>query len=131
MLLRPAFGTLDVQFTTTNPQLSVCDGIADVHVLPECNRDEPMNALRCLVASFRLVWREKPRAIITTGALPGLFCVIAGRLMGASTIWVDSIANSDEPSLSGRLARPFASLWLTQWPHLADGAAMQYRGALL
>jgi hypothetical protein len=51
-------------------------------------------------------------------------------MVGARTIWLDSIANSDRPSLSGTFARPFASLWLTQWKHLADGA-LRYEGALL
>ncbi|MFD2579007.1 hypothetical protein ACFSTD_11175 [Novosphingobium colocasiae] len=35
------------------------------------------------------------------------------------------------PSLSGRIALPFASLWLTQWPHLAKGRKRKYCGALL
>ncbi|GMM61912.1 MAG TPA: hypothetical protein EYH41_15395 [Novosphingobium capsulatum] len=131
MLLRSAFDGRDVVYATTNSQLSVRDGISHVEVLPDCNRDQVMNSLHCLWASLRLVWRLRPRVVVTTGALPGLFCLIAARLLGARTVWVDSIANSDEPSLSGRVARPFTSLWLTQWPHLADGKAMLYRGALL
>jgi hypothetical protein len=123
MLLRSAFDGRDVVYATTNSQLSVRDGISHVEVLPDCNRDQVMNSLHCLWASLRLVWRLRPR-VGDDGALPGLFCLIAARLLGARTVWVDSIANSDEPSLSGRVARPFTSLWLTQWPHLADGKAM-------
>lgn len=131
MLLRPAFENFDVTYVTTNPLLPARDGIADVQVLPDCNRDQPLQSLHCLLASLRLIWRTRPRVLLTTGALPGLFCLIFARLAGARTVWVDSIANWDEPSLSGRLAKPFASLWLTQWPHLANNRTMLYRGALL
>ncbi|GIW73864.1 MAG: hypothetical protein KatS3mg103_0386 [Phycisphaerales bacterium] len=41
--------------------------------------------------------------------------------MGARTVWVDSIANVEEMSMTGRLVGPYATLWLTQWPHLAQG----------
>ncbi|MBN1256111.1 MAG: UDP-N-acetylglucosamine--LPS N-acetylglucosamine transferase, partial [Planctomycetes bacterium] len=42
----------------------------------------------------------------------------AKKLIGAKTIWVDSIANGGELSLSGKLAEKYADLWLTQWEHL-------------
>lgn len=131
MLLRSAFAGRSVIYATTNPQFSVRDNIHDLAVLPDCNRDQVRKSLRCMWASLQLVLRLRPRVVVTTGALPGLFCLIAGRLLGAQTVWVDSIANSDAPSLSGRVARPFTSLWLTQWEHLAKGSRVLYRGALL
>lgn len=130
MLLRPALVSFDPIFAATDAELSKRDGIVRFHVLPDSNRDEPSRAFRCLLASIRLVWRVQPAVLITTGALPGLFCLIAARIAGARTIWIDSIANSDQPSLSGRCARPFAHEWFTQWAHLAT-AKQRYDGALL
>lgn len=131
MLLRSAFTGRSVVYATTNPQLSMRDNIVDLVVLPDCNRDQVRKSLRCMWASLQLVLQLRPKVVVTTGALPGLFCLIAGRVIGARTVWVDSIANSDAPSLSGRVARPFTSLWLTQWEHLAGGRHVLYRGALL
>jgi UDP-N-acetylglucosamine:LPS N-acetylglucosamine transferase len=130
MLLRPALNLFNPVFATTDAELAQRDGVVRFHVLPDSNRDEPLHAVACLAASVRLVWRVRPKIVVTTGALPGLFCLIAARLLGAHTIWIDSIANSDKPSLSGRCARPFATHWYTQWPHLAN-AAQRYDGALL
>ncbi|SFG20289.1 Oligosaccharide biosynthesis protein Alg14 like [Novosphingobium sp. CF614] len=130
MLLCPAFADVDPVFATTDPELAERDGIKRFHVLPDANRDEPRRAAVCFAASLRLVLRVQPKMLITTGALPGLFCLIAARFMGARTVWVDSIANSDQPSLSGRVARLFAHEWFTQWAHLA-GAGRRYDGALL
>ncbi len=130
MLLRPAIDPETAVFATTNRELAVRERLRRFHVLPDSNRDAPMRAVRCLIASAKLVWRVRPDLVITTGALPGLFCLIFGRMLGARTVWIDSVANSDHPSLSGRCARPFATRWYTQWEHLA-GAHCRYDGALL
>jgi len=54
-----------------------------------------------------------------------------GYFFGARTIWIDSIANTERMSLSGRLSRPFAQLWLTQWPEVSDRTGATYVGAVL
>jgi len=68
---------------------------------------------------------------VTTGAAPGYLAIRLGRLMGAKTIWVDSVANAEELSMSGRLAGRHAGLWLTQWAHLAGRPGPEYRGSVL
>ena len=54
-----------------------------------------------------------------------------GRLMGARTIWLDSIANVEELSMSGRRIGHYVDLWLTQWPHLAQPEGPHYMGSVL
>ena len=73
----------------------------------------------------------RPDVVISTGAAPGYFALRLGKLFGARTIWVDSIANAEEMSLSGRLAQRYADLWLTQWPEVAKRDGARYEGRLL
>jgi len=90
---------------------------------------------------FRLVWqmlkimaifiRIRPDAVVSTGAAPGYFAVRIGRLTGASTVWVDSIANAEILSLSGQKAGAHANVWLTQWPHLASPGGPIYKGSVI
>jgi len=68
---------------------------------------------------LRIVRKEKPDAIITTGAAPGLMCLLAGKILGKKTIWIDSIANVQHLSASGRIAAKFATRVYTQWKDLA------------
>ena len=75
--------------------------------------------------------RVRPDAVITTGAAPGYFALRLGRLFGARTIWIDSMANAEELSLSGQKARRHADLWLTQWEHLAKPDGPQFLGSVL
>ena len=102
--------------------------------VPDANRWQKLRLVRQLLAVAWLVLRTWPHGLVTTGAAPGYFAIRIGKLIGARTIWVDSIANSEELSLSGKQAGPHADLWLTQWEHLAvpEGEKGPYnRGAVL
>jgi UDP-N-acetylglucosamine:LPS N-acetylglucosamine transferase len=101
------------------------------YVVPDANR---WNRLGLLALATRMAWimhREKPDIVISTGAAPGYFAILFGHFLGARTIWVDSLANVERLSLSGRLAGGHADLWLTQWPHLARTGGPFYRGAVI
>ena len=69
--------------------------------------------------------------IVSTGAAPGYIAIRLGKLFGARSVWVDSIANPEQLSMSGAMAGRYADLWLTQWPHLAKRDGPYYRGAVL
>lgn len=75
--------------------------------------------------------RVRPHVIVTTGAAPGYFALMFGRRIRAKTVWIDSIANVEELSLSGQMAGRYADLWLTQWPHLARDGGPTYAGAVM
>ena len=64
--------------------------------------------------------RVRPDVIISTGASLGFFAFKAGQLMGSKTIWVDSIANVEQISLTGKKVKNCSDVWLTQWEHLAS-----------
>lgn len=78
-----------------------------------------------------IILHERPEVIVSTGALPGFFALRIGKVFGARTVWVDSIANVDELSRSGEKIGKHADLWLTQWPDLAREDGPRYKGAVL
>lgn len=130
--LRPAFAGCDVVFATVKEgyRSDVGPGV-EFRIIPDANRWNKLGLLRVLFGIFKLLWRERPDVVISTGAAPGYFAIRLGNLFGARTIWVDSIANGEELSLSGQKAGPHASLWLTQWAHLAKPNGPHYRGSVL
>jgi UDP-N-acetylglucosamine:LPS N-acetylglucosamine transferase len=92
------------------------------------------NKVGLIQMAIRLAWivaRERPSVIISTGAAPGYFALMLGRWFGAKTIWIDSMANIEEISLSGSRVGRYADLWLTQWPHLARPEGPHYGGSVL
>lgn len=127
----PAFEGQEIVLVTVS-ELYRAD--ADGHRLLLVNDATRWNRLGSLELALRMLWlvlRERPDVVFTTGAAPGCFALIFGRLLGAKTIWLDSIANIERMSMSGRLVRRFAQLWLTQWPHLAGDDGPEYAGAVL
>jgi UDP-N-acetylglucosamine:LPS N-acetylglucosamine transferase len=92
------------------------------------------NKLGLIGLALRLAWiigKERPSVVVSTGAAPGYFAVLLGRWFGAKTIWIDSMANIEDLSMSGARAGRFADLWLTQWPHLAKAEGPYYGGSVL
>jgi len=131
MLLSPAFAGCDIVFASTSARFVDPALCPNFRVLSDTNRSSPLLALKCLAQSVRLVFTERPDVIVSTGALPGLLCIVAGTMTGARTIWIDSLANSEKPSMCGKVARHFVSRWYTQWEHIARPGTHEYEGALL
>ena len=131
MLLSAAFENVEPHFAST---LEVLDEGYDVElsgVVKDCNKDKPLEFILSVWSALKLVRKIRPNIVLSTGAGPGLITIFWGRLYGAQTIWIDSIANSEKLSLSGRLSLFFAHQTLTQWEHLESKAGAQYRGAVL
>lgn len=109
---------------------ALAGGDAVYHRLRDATRWSRWGLLVLTAQMARLLWRERPRVIVTTGAAPGLVAMALGRCLGAHTVWIDSLANVDALSGSGRWARWWACEWLTQWPHLARPGGPHFRGAV-
>jgi UDP-N-acetylglucosamine:LPS N-acetylglucosamine transferase len=118
-------------YATTIEGMAERAGLSDVAIVTDFNRKQPLRALICFFEAFRLVLRVKPHVVLSTGAAPGFFVLLIGKLSGAKTIWIDSAANAERLSMSGRLAGAFADLWLTQWEHLSTPSGPHYVGAVL
>ena len=95
-----------------------------VYVVGECNRNSSFQIIRVFFRCTRIIFKERPDVIVSTGAAPGFLACLLGKLIGTKVVWVDSIANVERLSLSGRLVRLIADLCLVQWPDLAE----RYRG---
>ncbi|HWM83304.1 MAG TPA: UDP-N-acetylglucosamine--LPS N-acetylglucosamine transferase [Pseudolabrys sp.] len=129
--LLPAFEGCDVAFATVDEGYRAQVPGHRFYTLNDATR---WSTIGLLTVSLRLAWiilRERPQVVVSTGAAPGYFAVRLGHMLGAKTIWIDSMANVDCLSLSGQKIRGYADLWLTQWAHLAVPEGPQYAGSVL
>lgn len=131
MRLRPAFDGCEVIYAVSRTRSEPTVLPERVHQVPCCNRRQPAAIFRCLISIILLVVRLRPDIIITTGAAPGVLAALIGRMCGARIAWIDSIANAEELSLSGKLAGWISGLWLTQWPHLQQPNGPHHAGSVL
>ena len=130
--LSEAFADSDTLYVTTVAGETAPSGDRPVATISDGSRNEPWRLLVAAMQLAVLMHRFRPDAVITTGAAPGYVALRLAKLRGCRTVWLDSIANAEEISMSARLARPHADLWLTQWKELADKTpGLQYWGRVL
>ena len=102
------------------------------YVIGECNRLHPFKTVIIFFRSLKIVYKERPDVVITTGSLPLALVCLSAKLFGAKVVWIDSIANVDKLSMSGAMVRYFADLFITQWPELTKKYKnTEYAGTLL
>lgn len=129
--LLPAFENHRLHLATTVKGLEYKLIGIPVHTIRDASRSDPIGLAIMLAQLFWLLLHLRPDIVITTGAAPGVASIFIGKFLGARTVWLDSIANADEMSLSGRIVARRADLWLTQWPDLARDEGPHFRGAVL
>jgi len=118
--------------STANMVAKKLNRYGPTHVVGECNREHLLRVFLVLFRCVRVIIHERPNVIISTGAAVGCIMCFLGKLLGAKVVWVDSITNVEWISLSGRMVRHIADLFLVQWPELAEQYSnVEYSGAAI
>ena len=73
-----------------------------------------------LIRNFGLAWkvlrRERPDVIISTGAAVAFPFFLLGRLMGVKTVFIEVYDRIDSRTMTGWLVRPLTTRFCVQWP---------------
>lgn len=128
--MRNAFSGADVVWMSTQSDYAK-DVDEKLHVVQDANLWNKMALAKMFLQVAWLMVKIRPDVVVTTGAAPGFAAIVFGRLLGARTVWIDSIANSETLSTSGAKVGRWAHVWLTQWEHLAKPDGPHYWGAVL
>lgn len=129
--LAPAFAGAEVHYATTDPTAAGQAGASRVHVFPDANKDTPLRLVLCVLRLAWIVLLVRPDVVVSTGAAGGFLAIRIARLIGARTMFIDSIANARELSISARLALGVADRVLSQWPRVAELTGTEYCGAVI
>lgn len=129
--LRPAIEKYNVTYVTVSNSYKQDLSDEKFYTISDATRWNKVKLVLMALQILRLLLRIRPDVILSTGAAPGYFALRLGKMLGARTIWIDSIANVEEMSLSGRMVKPYADLWLTQWEHLSKNDGPKFSGSVL
>jgi UDP-N-acetylglucosamine:LPS N-acetylglucosamine transferase len=129
--LRPAFAGFDVAFVSMYDSYAETVAPARYYTVSDASRLDLAKFVPVFAKALMVMIKERPRVIVTTGSMPMLAFILLGRLTGAKTLWVDSIANSERMSSSGRMARKLAHRTLSQWPKVAAAEGVECWGAVI
>jgi UDP-N-acetylglucosamine:LPS N-acetylglucosamine transferase len=129
--VRPAFDDMHQVFASTDPDLGSQVPGHDFYSVLDASAWHKFRLFLQAIQVLLILLRVRPALVISTGASSGFFAVLFASKLGIKTIWLDSIANSEELSLSGRRAGKYADLWLTQWEHLSEPGGPDYAGSVV
>lgn len=117
--LSDSWQSFETFFVTTVPVVqNDLKNSGNVYVVGECNRQHFFRAIVVLLRCIKIIAKERPDVVISTGAAAGCMICFLAKSLGAKIIWIDSITNVERISLSGRMVRFIADLFLVQWPEL-------------
>jgi UDP-N-acetylglucosamine:LPS N-acetylglucosamine transferase len=129
--LRPAFAGAAVHYATVDRAQRGDVAGCGFHTFRDANRDRKLFLLIQIIQLAWIILRVRPHVIVSTGASCGYVAIRLGRMLRCRTLFIDSVANAAQLSLSGQLASRHADLMLTQWPHLAGDDGPRYAGSVI
>ena len=73
----------------------------------------------CLKTVY-LYFRIRPKVIVTTGThTVGPMCIL-GKIFGSKIIYIETFANRNKKTATGRLIYPIADLFIVQWEEMLE-----------
>jgi UDP-N-acetylglucosamine:LPS N-acetylglucosamine transferase len=129
--LRPAFQGYEVVYVSMfeNYQSSISG--SPLYIVPDASRFHLRPFLEIAWRAAKIIAKERPGAVISTGSAPMLLFILFGRLTGAKTLWIDSLAQSERLSTSGRIALKISHFTCSQWQKVAEREGALYWGCCL
>lgn len=73
------------------------------------------NLIRNTVVVWKVLHKEKPDLIISSGAAVSVPFFYLGKLFGSKLIYIEVFDRIDKPTLSGRLVYPIVDKFIVQW----------------
>lgn len=108
---------------TEQGSFSELDFCERVYYVRQINRSEKgflKHFFKLAMESWRILKAENPDCIISTGALATFPICVIGKWKKKKIIYIESFARVDGCSLTGKLMKRVADLYIVQWKELLD-----------
>ena len=76
------------------------------------------NLIRNTFLAWKVLRKEKPDVIISSGAAVAVPFFYLGKLFGAKTVYLEVYDRIDGPTLPGKLVHPITDLFVVQWEEM-------------
>ena len=68
--------------------------------------------------ALRILPKEKPDLILSSGAAPAIPFFWIGKLMGAKTVYIEVFDRIDAATIAGKLCYPVTDLFIVEWEEM-------------
>lgn len=76
------------------------------------------NLIRNTFLAWKVLRKERPDLILSSGAAVAVPFFYLGKLFGAKTIYIEVFDRIDKPTLTGRLVYPVSDEFIVQWEEM-------------
>ena len=76
------------------------------------------NTIKNTILAFKILRKEKPDLIISSGAAVAVPFFWLGKLFCAKTVYIEIFDRIDKPTLTGKLVYPVTDKFIVQWEEL-------------
>lgn len=76
------------------------------------------NLIKNTFLAIKVLRKEKPDLIISSGAAIAVPFFYIGKLMGAKTIYIEVFDRIDKPTMTGKLVYPVTDKFIVQWDEM-------------
>jgi UDP-N-acetylglucosamine:LPS N-acetylglucosamine transferase len=73
------------------------------------------NLIKNTFLAIKVLIKEKPDLIISTGAAPAIPFFYIGKLLGAKVVYIEVYDRIDKPTITGKIVHPISDLFILQW----------------
>ncbi|MER2129839.1 PssD/Cps14F family polysaccharide biosynthesis glycosyltransferase [Leuconostoc lactis] len=77
-----------------------------------------VNTLKNTFLAYKILRKEKPDVIISSGAAVAVPFFWIGKFLGAKTVYIEIFDRVDKPTLTGKLVYPVTDKFFIQWEEL-------------
>ena len=68
--------------------------------------------------AIRILRKERPDLIISSGAAPAIPFFWIGKMLGAKTIYIEVFDRIDKPTISGKICYPVTDKFIVEWEEM-------------
>lgn len=129
--MRHAFSDFETVYVSTFDNYSGMVEGSRFYTVRDASRFDLRPFIVIFLKALWILLRERPQVVVTTGSAPMLAFVMLGKLAGRRTLWIDSIANSQRLSSSGRIAKRLAIPVVSQWSDVAEMEGVECWGRVV
>ncbi|WP_121610649.1 PssD/Cps14F family polysaccharide biosynthesis glycosyltransferase [Mesobacillus foraminis] len=73
------------------------------------------NLIRNTFLSLKILWKERPDIIISTGAAPAIPFFYLGKLFRCKLVYIEVFDRIDAPTITGKVVYPICDEFILQW----------------
>ena len=83
-----------------------------------CRKQKIKNLIKNTFLAFKIIKKERPDVIISSGAAVAVPFFYIGKLFGSKTVYIEVFDRIDAPTMTGKLVYPVTDRFIVQWEEM-------------